>query len=426
VGFCLSGHQNRRKTMSLVTAKDLREERAKLWSRQKEILEGANGSLSEESRSEFDRIESRMGEMAEDIRRIEAHEAAERELRTSTRITAAGPVEVVGDEAIDHEKRYEAAFNAYAIRGHQGLTAEQRSILETRTPQGTPVAAGGYTIPQAFSNELEIALKQYGGVRQAARVMATDSGALMPWPTVNDTANKGRLLAENTQVTNTAMTFGVVNFGAFKFSSDSILVSEELLQDSAFDLNSFVGASLGERLGRITNEFFTTGTGNSQPQGVVPFAAEGHVSTAAAGTYVIGWEDLVALEHSVDPAYRASASARWMLNDATLRDLKLIKDQEDRPIWLPGVAVREPDLILGYQYTVNQDMAAQGENAKPLLFGDFSKFVVRDVRGVTLLRLVERYADFHQVGFLAFLRADSRGLNAGTGPIKYFQNAAGS
>ena len=412
--------------MSLVTAKDLRETRAQLWSRQKEILETADGQLSEEGRAEFDRIESRMGELGADIARIEKHEELSRELTRSTRITANGPVEIVGDEAKDQEAKYTDAFRAYALRGLQGLDAEQRAILETRTPQGTPAAAGGYTIAQAFSGELEVALKQFGGVRQAARVMQTETGAVMPWPTVNDTGNKGRLLAENTIVTNTAMTFDVVNFGAFKFSSDSVLVSEELLQDSAFDLNAFIGSALGERLGRITNEFFTTGTGTGQPQGVVPFAASGHVSSAAAGTYVIGWEDLVALEHSVDPAYRASASARWMMNDKTLRDLKLIKDQEDRPIWLPGVAVREADTILGYQYTINQDMADQGENAKPLLFGDFSKFVVRDVRGVTLLRLVERYADFHQVGFLAFLRADSRGLNAGTGPIKFFQNAAGS
>lgn len=412
--------------MSLVTAKDLREERAKLWSRQKEILEGASGQMTEEHRSEFDKIEARMAELGGDISRIEAHEAAERELRQSVRVTKAGAMVVEGDEAIDADAQYNEAFRTYATRGQQALTAEQRMMLEVRTPQSTSATAGGYTIPQAFSGELEVALKQFGGVRQAARIMATDTGALMPWPTVNDTANIGRLLGENQQVQNTGMTFGVVNFNAFKFSSDSVLVSEELLQDSAFDLNAFIGASLGERLGRITNQFYTTGTGTSQPQGVVTFAAEGHVSTAAAGTYAIGWEDLVALEHSVDPAYRVSASARWMLNDKTLRDLKLIKDQEDRPIWLPGVAVREPDTILGYQYTINQDMADQGEDAKPLLFGDFSKFVVRDVRGVTLLRLVERYADFHQVGFLAFLRSDSRGLNAGTGPIKYFQNAASS
>jgi HK97 family phage major capsid protein len=413
--------------MSLNTAKQLREQRAQLWSRQKELLEAG---LTAESRSEFDRIETDMVQLRSDIERIELHEAEARELAQHRRVTPAGIIETTGDEAReaiqDEETRYTEAFRTYAIRGNAALSPEQRSILEKRTPQSTSVTAGGYTIAQAFSGELEVALKQYGGVRQAARIMTTDTGATMPWPTVNDTSNVGRLLAENTIVTNTPMTFGVVNFGAYKFSSDSVLVSEELLQDSAFDLNSFIGSALGERLGRITNNYFTTGTGTSEPQGVVTFAASGVVSTAAAGTFVIGWEDLVALEHSVDPAYRASASARWMLNDSTLRDLKLIVDGEDRPIWLPGIATREPDLILGYQYVVNQSMASQAADAKPLLFGDFSKFVVRDVRGVTLLRLVERYADYHQVGFLAFLRADSRGLNAGTGPIKFFQNSASS
>jgi HK97 family phage major capsid protein len=411
----------------LYTAKQLREQRAQLWSRQKELLEAG---LTAESRSEFDRIEADMVQLRSDIERMETHESEAREIARTTRITAAGPVEVVGDEAReivqDDEVRYTDAFRTYALRGQAALTSEQRSILEKRTPQSTSATAGGYTIAQAFSGELDVALKQFGGVRQAARIMATDTGALMPWPTVNDTGNIGRLLGENSQVQAGPMTFGVVNFGAFKFSSDSVLVSEELLQDSAFDLNSFIGASLGERLGRITNQYFTVGTGTSEPQGVVTFAAEGVLSTAAVGTYVIGWEDLVALEHSVDPAYRASTSARWMLNDSTLRDLKLITDQEDRPIWLPGIATREPDTILGYQYVINQDMASQGALAKPLLFGDFSKFVVRDVRGVTLLRLVERYADYHQVGFLAFLRADSRGLNAGTGPIKFFRNSASS
>lgn len=413
--------------MSLVTSKSLREQRAQLWSRQKELLET---DLTAESRGEFDRIEADMVQLRSDIERIEAHEAEARELVTHRRITPAAVIETHGDEARkviqDEEAQYTEAFRTYALRGNAALRPEQRAILEKRTPQSTTGSGGGFTIAEAFSGELDSALKAFGGVRQAARIMVTDTGALMPFPTVNDTANVGRLLAENTIVTNTAMTFSTVNFNAFKFSSDSVLVSEELLQDSAFDLNSFIGSALGERLGRVTNQFFTTGTGTAQPQGVVPFSTLGYASTAAVGTYVIGWEDLVELEHSVDPAYRVSPSTRWMLNDSTLRDLKLIKDGEDRPIWLPGIAVREPDVLLGYQYAINQDMADQDDLAKPILFGDFSKFVVRDVRGVTLLRLVERYADYHQIGFLAFLRCDSRGLNAGTGPIKHFQNAASS
>lgn len=406
--------------MSLNRAKALREKRANLWERQKELLESANdGLMTEEARSEFDRIETDMAAQAEEIRRIEAHADTESELRASSgRIVQPGTVgsDVDAAEAVTPEARNLArneAFKVWATRGDTALNSDQRTALRELRAQSTAVAAGGYTIPQDFSGELEVALKQYGGVRQAARIMPTDSGAAMPWPTVNDSANIGRLLAENTVVTKTDMVFGVVNFGAYKFSSDSVLVSEELLQDSAFDLNAFIGESLGVRLARITNQFATTGTGSAQPQGVATAAVGGHNLVGA-----LDWTDLVELEHSVDPAYRASPSCRWMFNDSTLKDLKVLKDEDNRPIWLPGVATREADTILGYQYTVNQDVADLEDEAKGILFGDFSKFVIRDVRGFTLLRLVERYADFHQVGFLAFMRMDSRLVDAGTNPIK--------
>ena len=402
--------------MSKINAKALREERAKLWESQKGILATAEGELSSEARAEFDRIEERMGQIAEDVRRIEAHETAQRDMvATQGRIAEA---EGLRAQDVAHPEEsavtYADAFRSWALGGPNKLTPEQRMVLETRSPQSTSVTAGGYTIAQEFSGELENALKAWGGVRQAARIMATDTGALMPWPTVNDTSNKGRLLAENTQVSNTAMTFGVVNFNAYKFSSDSVLVSEELLQDSAFDLGAFIGEALGVRLGRIQNEFFTTGTGTGQPQGVVTAAT----TALTTGAEAIAWEDLVELIHSVDPAYRASPQTRFMFSDATLGKIKQLADQEGRPLWLPGIASSEPDRVLGYQYTINQDMTGIETGEKAVLFGDFSKFVVRDVRGFTLLRLVERYADFHQVGFLAFTRNDSRLLDAGTNPIK--------
>jgi HK97 family phage major capsid protein len=402
--------------MSKINAKALREERAKLWESQKGILATAEGELSSEARAEFDRIEERMGQIAEDVRRIEAHETAQRDMvATQGRIAEA---EGLRAQDVAHPEEsavtYADAFRSWALGGPNKLTPEQRMVLETRSPQSTSVTAGGYTIAQEFSGELENALKAWGGVRQASRIMATDTGALMPWPTVNDTSNKGRLLAENTQVSNTAMTFGVVNFNAYKFSSDSVLVSEELLQDSAFDLGAFIGEALGVRLGRIQNEFFTTGTGTGQPQGVVTAAT----TALTTGAEAIAWEDLVELIHSVDPAYRASPQTRFMFSDATLGKIKQLADQEGRPLWLPGIASSEPDRVLGYQYTINQDMTGIETGEKAVLFGDFSKFVVRDVRGFTLLRLVERYADFHQVGFLAFTRNDSRLLDAGTNPIK--------
>ena len=134
------------------------------------------------------------------------------------------------------------------------------------------------------------------------------------------------------------------------------------------------------------------------------------------------YEDLVDLEHSVDPAYRAEAE--FMFHDDTLKVLKKLKDADGRPLWLPGVAVREPDTILGYNYVINQDMPIMAANAKSILFGDFSKYMIRDVMDLMLLRLVERYADFAQVGFIAFSRHDGDLLDAGTNPIKHYANSA--
>jgi HK97 family phage major capsid protein len=130
---------------------------------------------------------------------------------------------------------------------------------------------GGYLIPQGFSGQLEEALKWYGGMYQAAELVPTETGNPLPWPTVNDTAQVGELLGINTAAAAQDFAFGQVVIGAFKYSSKLVLVPIELLQDSFFDLNTFLARKLGERLGRITNTHFTVGTGGgAQPNGIVP------------------------------------------------------------------------------------------------------------------------------------------------------------
>jgi len=130
----------------------------------------------------------------------------------------------------------------------------------------------------------------------------------------------------------------------------------------------------------------------------------------------------VEMEHSIDPAYRRNAS--WMMSDNALNKSKLILDTQGRPLWAAGIAGGAPDTLLGYPLIINNDMAVMAANAKSVLFGDLSKYIIRDVLGITLLRLEERYADFHQVAFLAFARMDGDLLDAGTHPVKVFVNAA--
>src|SRR5690606_10577729 len=124
----------------------------------------------------------------------------------------------------------------------------------------------------------------------------------------------------------------------------------------------------------------------------------------------------------VDPAYRMQAE--FMFHDQTLRELKKLRDQEGRPLWLPGIAVREPDTILGYRYVINQHMPQMAAGQRSVLSGAFSKYHIRDVMDILLIRLDEVYAEYGQVAFLAFSRHDGTLLDAGTHPIKALQHPA--
>lgn len=278
---------------------------------------------------------------------------------------------------------------------------------------------GGYTMPDAMMQALEVAQLAYSNIRSVARVIRTDGGGPLPFPTVNDTGNTGALLGENTQVTELEPSFSTLTLDAFKFSSKSILVSVEFLQDTSIDAAAEIGRMLGERLGRITNSYFTTGTGTSQPKGIVTAAYDSTVTAASSSLYT--HDELLDVIHAVDPAYRGNA--RFMFNDTTLKALQKIKvlqysgDTVGMPLWQPGLTAGAPNTILGYPYVINQQMASPGSGNKDVIFGDFSKYIIRDVRDVVLMRLDERYADYHQVAFLAFSRSDGDLLDAGTHPI---------
>lgn len=312
----------------------------------------------------------------------------------------------------------------------RSLSAEdvQRWQTETRaalTGAQSTTTTGGYTVADAMMQGLEESLLAFGGMRQVATILRTATGGPLPIPTTNDTAQKGRLLAENTGATETEMTFGQLVLDAYKYSSDYVLASVEFLQDSSINVGDFLGRALGTRIARLQNDHFTTGTGSSQPNGVV--TAAGNSSVTLAGTATVTYDNIVDLIHSVDPAYRNNA--RFMFHDGALKMLKKVKianysgDTGGTPLWQPSLVAGQPDLIHGYPYIINQSMTTPATAVKSILFGDFSKYLIRDVRDVTLLRLDERFAEQHSVAFLAFARSDGDLLDAGTDPIKYATQA---
>jgi HK97 family phage major capsid protein len=282
--------------------------------------------------------------------------------------------------------------------------------------------AGEHTIAEGFVRQLEKSMLAFGNVRGVADVMVTPGGEPLPWPTVSDHGNASELLAENTGAAEADPTFGVMTLSAYKLSSKLVQVPNELMQDSAFDIAKLLGELLGERLARTENTYFTTGTGSSQPQGVTVGASTGKTTASATA---ITFDEIIDLIHSVDPAYRADPSFGLMAHDniwAAVRKLKASGTGEY--LWQPSVQAGQPDRILNYPAHVNQQMAsAITTGLKTMLAGAFKKFKIRQAGGVRLVRLNERYAEADQTAFLAFVRVDSRVLDAGTDPLKLLVQA---
>lgn len=296
----------------------------------------------------------------------------------------------------------------------------QRRDIEQRALNTYTMGSGGALVPGSFVRSLEVNMLAYGGVRQVAETIVTADGGEMAWPVADDTGNEATIVGELQEgTTDTDPSFEAQKWRAYKFKSGSILVSSEILRDAFLDLPSLLGDMLGERLGRGTNRKHTLGTGNGQPNGIVPRATVGRTTAAQAITF----EDVMRLEHSVDPAYRNGAG--FMCHDSILLALKLLQDGEGRYLWQSGIDIGQPDRLDRRPLTINQHMestTAGGEDV--LLFGQLSKHKIRRVRTLRLYRLEERYREDDKDAFLAFLEEDSDTLNAGTAPIKKLRIAA--
>jgi HK97 family phage major capsid protein len=218
-----------------------------------------------------------------------------------------------------------------------------------------------------------------------------------------------------------------VALNVFKASSKIVAVPFELLQDSTIDIEAFVAGRLATRLGRITNTGYTVGTGSGQPNGIVTAASTG-VTAANSTSQVtaIIYDSIIDLIHSIDPAYRARKCS-FMMNDASVKVIRKIKDGQSRPLFVPGYEVGvpggAPDTLCGYPIVVNQDVAVMAANAKSIIFGDLASYYIRDVMEATLFRFTDSaYTKLGQVGFLAWLRTGGNLID--TPAAKLFVNAA--
>lgn len=313
---------------------------------------------------------------------------------------------------------------AMYLRFGNNVSAEQ--AVQIRNAMSTTTAAeGGYTVPAEIASMVVDAMKEFGGMREVAEILSTESGNALNFPTSDGTSEVGEIVAENVGASGGDITFNTAAVNPFKYSSKKIALPVELIQDSAIDVVQFVINRLATRLGRITNTHYTVGTGSGQPFGVIPRAGTGKTGTTGQTLTVI-YDDLIDLIHSVNRAYRRNG--RFMLADTSVAVIRKIKDTTGRPIWNPGdtesIDQGQPSTIAGYPYTVNDDVAAMAANAKSIAFGDFSKYIIRDVANSQSLRRFDdsAFALNGQVGFCGWMRTG--GNLTDTAAVKVYINSA--
>lgn len=380
------------------TEKSLNELRGQIGelSRQaNNMIENKGGTIwSDEEQSAFDNIVNQINAAKKQIASIEAMRENDAD-DFFNQVTNGEPKEKDGQKAV---------FEMYLRRGNV-------PEINNAMSKGTD-ADGGYTVPEELANYVIDAMKAFGGMRTAASVMSTESGVEMKWPTSDGTEEVGEIVGENAAVTEQAITFGVTNLLVYKYSSKKLALSVELIQDSGIDIARYVIDRLSTRIARIQNQHYTTGTGTGQPKGIVTAAKTGV-------TGAISYDTILQLKHSIDPAYRGRAA--WMMSDAAVLSLALLKDTIGRPIWQPSMTAGSPDILLGQRIIVNNDMPED----KPIIYGDLGAYQIRDVRNSASLRRFDdsAFALNGQVGFCQWHRSGGNLLD--TNAVRVFAVSGG-
>ena len=399
---------------------DLREKRAKAWDAAKQFLDakrGADGMLSEEDTAAYDKMEQDVMNLGKEIERLERQAAIDAELSKATSTPLTGkPGAKMGKD--DKEKtgrasdEYRGSFwNAMRVK------APMPSVLNA-LQEGTD-SEGGYLVPDEFERTLVEALEEENVFRTLAHVIKTSSGD-RKIPVV---ASKGTAswVDEEGAYQESDDEFSQVSIGAYKLGT-MIKVSEELLADSVFDLEAYIPKEFARRIGAREEESFFTGDGSGKPLGILATTGGAEVGVTAASATAITADEVIDLFYSLKTPYRKNAV--WVLNDATVKQIRKLKDSTGQYLWQPSLVAGTPDTILGRPVKTSAFMPVAAAGAKTIAFGDFKYYWIADRQGRTFKKLSELYAANGQVGFLGTQRVDGKLILPEA--IKVLQQKSGS
>lgn len=379
-----------------MTIKDMIEKRAKVWETAKNFVdthENGNGVLSAEDNVTYSRMEQEIEDLTTAIDRQQRAEAREAEFNkpVNTPLTGRPGKQEMEDKTGRASNAYKEDFGAH-IRG--------KRLVHNVLSEGVQ-ADGGYLVPEEFERQIVMGLDEANVVRGLAKVITTSAERKIP---VAATHSAAQWTAENGAYTESDPTFDQKTIDAFKLT-DLVKVSIELLQDSMFDLESYIAAEFARAFGIAEEQAFCVGNGTGQPTGIFT-AKGGNVGVTAASATAISADELISLVYALKSPYRRNA--KFLMNDATVSMLRKLKDNNGAYLWQPSVQAGEPDRLLGYELYTSPYVPVAAAGALTVAFGDFKNYWVADRSGRTVQRLNELYSTNGQVGFVATERVDGK------------------
>lgn len=353
---------------------------------------------TEEQRSAIEALQNEMGNIRAAVLREEEQRSADAVITGNIREIADQP----GKSKVEERQ---SALNTYLRSGFMNTSDAERKILgELRAMNTGTGADGGFTIDTETLAKVVQEKISFGAATAQARTLNTGKGNPINWAVSKEGAVKGVIVGEAANHGKSTTTFGQVALGAYKISSQIILISEELLTDSEIDMVSYIVDIARKRIDRGINSYVVNGTGVNQPKGLLPQITK--VQTIA-NLAAFSWETLVDMYHGVDAAYRRQPKAAFGMHDKTLAIIRKFKNDQGEPIYTRDLTSDMPDRVLGVATVVDNEfpeLAAASTGA--IVFGDWDALIVRRVNGMQVKRLDELYAETGQVGFLAFERFD--------------------
>lgn len=385
-----------------MTITEMREKRASLWKSMSAFLDSKqtkDGILSAEDDATYNKMEQDFNSLTNEIHRMERRDAIEAEMnKPVSQPIIEKPMKANNGEEETGRKSKEYKKSFWNVMRNKDIKPEVLNALQIGTD-----SEGGYLVPDEFEHTLVEALEEENIFRKIAHIINTASGD-RKIPVV---ASKGTAswVDEEGAISESDDAFGQVSIGAYKLGT-LIKVSNELLNDSVFDLEGYISKEFARRIGNKEEDAFFNGDGSGKPVGIFNSTGGAQVGVTAASSTAITADEMLDLFYSLSAPYRKNAT--WVVNDTTVKAIRKLKDGNGNYLWQPALTANTPDILLGRPVLTSSYVPGIAAGAKTIAFGDFKYYWIADRQGRNFKKLSELYAATDQTGFVATQRVDGK------------------